>query len=449
MNGAELQPVELPLYSRLRKRVAAAPMAIAPGPSWVEWLRAQVRQGLSAHELAASALEAWLWPQEQRIPREAVVARLSRLPTDVQVLLPRLDKPAPLVFVALEQRCESPAAAPALPNLLDSCPVMRARNMAYGFHLARWHVDDLLGLQEVWRVLDARGRPWRWRQPVSIESPCFVSREAAVEWCESVAARIAPGRRAGRPAQVRWSAQRLRSGTDYREWLLTLPAFPFNERFGGRQHFDVDHLLMHMRTSVQGAGEQRFLLIEELQSDYNQAISRIERRRGKKIGDNAFQATWVELGLRVALLIACRQGLAGVATSTGAMHDVIYRQPNAGRAAFYDDRVARALQKLARALGLASGTTAFTGYTQRCIVLPVRDAHGPVAAPPQWHIAGEGAPTHDRLRFPSREQALRYAQVRLETEVRMEVPVLWMDAAARQKIFAEGLPVLGAVTASA
>lgn len=443
MSAPELQPLDLPLYSRLRQRVAAAPMAVAPGPDWVQWLQAQSRQGLSKHELAFSGLVEWLWPQEQRIPREAVLAQLSRLPTDVQVLLPRLEKPAPLVFVPLEQPCPEGEGALVMRNLVDPCPVLRARNSAYGFHLARWHVMDLLGMQEIWRVLDARGRPWRSRHLGRIQSPWFSSREAAVEWCEAVAAGIAPGRRAGRPAAVRWAAQRLRGGTDYREWLLTLPAFAFDRRFGGRQHFDVPRLLMHLRTSIRSADGRDFLFIEEIQSDYNQKISRMERDEGKKIADNAFQVTWVELGLRVALLIACRQGLAGVATSSGAMHDLIYQCARTGRVTFYDEHVARALQKLARALGLASGVTTVNGCTQYCRVLPVRDTTE--AASWQWYVVGHGNAAHGRLRFPSREQALRYAQVCLETEVSMPVPVLWLDAAARRRIYAAGLPVLGAV----
>lgn len=67
------------------------------------------------------------------------------------------------------------------------------------------------------------------------------------------------------------------------------------------------------------------------------------------------------------------------------------------------------------------------------------------AAVRYWRITGGGQTTEAHLRFPSREQARRYAEVRLEQEVVLPVPVLWLDAAARQRIYAAGLPVLGAV----
>lgn len=210
MTTPGLLPLDLPLYSRLRQRVAAAPMTAAPGAAWVAWLQAQLRQGLSAHELAASRLEPWLAGQAARVPRvprAEVLARLAALPTEVRVLLPKRERPAPLVFEALERRCPEFEGLLVMRGLVDPCPVLQARNVAYGFHLARWHVCDLLGQQGIWRVLDARGRPWRSRHLGRLASPWFPSREAAQEWCEAVATRIAPGRRAGRPPAVRWTRQ--------------------------------------------------------------------------------------------------------------------------------------------------------------------------------------------------------------------------------------------------
>lgn len=445
--------VALPLYSRLRRLIETSGLEQAPAAHWQGWLRGQLKHGLSAVELEYSGVEAWLQGREGRVGRNDLLGHIHALPSDVQVHLLRRRHRPELEFENVrktdaELRKLQPARSPH-----DPLPFVSLRNAAYDFNVVRYWERDLFGLHDTWRVVDGQGRLWRSHLAPAVEPPVFRTRLEALAWCRDVATRIIPEAR-GRPGYAQdWRHVRLNVGSDYREWLICLPHAGMYQVWSRRDHFKVDRLLMHLRTSVHECEAGQFLLVEEIQSDRNQHISQVVRTLRKaikgavpnSIQDNPFLKGWVELGLRVALLLACQQGLAGVAISTGDMQDMVYDQENAGRRQFYDVLLKRALAKLADDIGAGITETSVEGNTQH--TQPVREEF----------TAANGDRRHRwRLRhlysnellppvYDSYRDAVYARDYCIETRFRAAVPLLSMSAETRERILQAGLPSLGAV----
>lgn len=436
---------ELPLYSRLRERLAEAPMQIAPAADWHDWLDAQVKKGVSGKELDAARGLLWsdVLDESVRLTKAQLLAKLVQLPTDIVVKLPRKTRPEPLKFEAVNRLWERDEALLGVRDVVNRMLRLVSVNAAYDFQLCCWLISDVLGIQEVWRVLDGNGRPWRSRWLGKQPCPFFASEDEAKRWCEAVVARLTPMRGGRRACAVKWSEWRIKSGEDYREWLVTAPFFLFEERFISTVHFATPQLLMHLRTSVYRDGEDRFLYLEEIQSDYCQRASRSERGGHGVVDDNPFKGEWVALGLRAAVLMACRMGLDGVAVSSGAEQDQVYRSPNRGRAVFYDVQVRKALEKLAKSLRLEQGSVTHKGNSRHWIVLPSFGEDITGARIRRWQISG--VPGIENLVFSSREAAMRYAAHHASVVVENVVPMLRLRGDDRQRIYRSGLPVLGSV----
>lgn len=118
------------------------------------------------------------------------------------------------------------------------------------------------------------------------------------------------------PKQValgKWQRLAWTGGSEYREWLVTLPRLA--ESFYSA-HFGLRNVLLHLRVDVrEGANGERVLLVQELQSDWANAS-----RHDDSVPLPPFVREWPRLGLKLALLHAAQQGLDGVAWLKGADH---------------------------------------------------------------------------------------------------------------------------------
>ena len=130
--------------------------------------------------------------------------------------------------------------------------------------------------------------------------------------------------------------------------------------------------MAHVRTTVRITPQGgRLLVMEEIQSDWNQALRKaIQEARVRHTEDadecdliewdddldpppdNPYLNHWLEAALRMMLLLAANPGLAGIAWLPGTMHAERYPWANAeGLKAFYDRIVPAAAEKLAKSWG--------------------------------------------------------------------------------------------------
>ena len=183
------------------------------------------------------------------------------------------------------------------------------------------------------------------------------------------------------------------------------------------------------------------LLIEELQSDYFQTKRRMAHIPVNNVVFNPFESSWVELGLRVATLIACRKGLDGIAITTGKMQDAIYQKANEGRETFYESKVANALKKLAKPLGAEVGQTTVIARTQRFKITDAGPEYAGTSGRYSVHPMGS---TIDHVDFDNADATAELRE-RLEKTITSSVPVLWLNADQKVSLIRFGLPVLGAI----
>lgn len=116
----------------------------------------------------------------------------------------------------------------------------------------------------------------------------------------------------------KYSGYTLPGGENYRELLMTLPG---REYKGG--HYDEPNILAHVRFNERtGAGGERILHVEEVQSDWHQQGR--DKGYGGQIPDAPFKKTWHELALRRLLRWAAENGFDRLTLTTGEQQAARY-----------------------------------------------------------------------------------------------------------------------------
>ncbi|MBX9871110.1 MAG: hypothetical protein K2X75_03850 [Burkholderiaceae bacterium] len=177
----------------------------------------------------------------------------------------------------------------------------------------------------------------------------FQTDVAATELATSHAKRHFPKRLAlGRWGHCAWSG-----GQDYREWLITLPHHGVSFF---SSHFNVRNLLAHVRCDVrEGAGGERVLLLQEVQSDWAQSARRAISTGRIEAGDDRcppFMKEWTALAMKLVLLHAVHQGLDAVAWTRGEHQASRYKGLGAtGLHELYDRTLPREVSRMMRPFG--------------------------------------------------------------------------------------------------
>ena len=426
----------LPLYSKVRRAIELAPMESAPITAWRGWLLAQSKNGISPHELSCLDFATAVG----RVNKQGMLDHFQHLASDIEVLIHRKEKPRELQLQPVNMDGSSAVSIRLCKTIRKVIPFITHHNPVYDFNITRLSAKDLLG-NEFWAVLDSNGKYWKCKYLRTDEKPYFQTQQEAMNWCRRVARHLIPNTYKVLEPFVRWEDVRLEGGESYTEWLITQPHHTLNQEFRPNAHFNVKNLILHLRTSIYPSAGKRILLIEELQSDYFQTKRRMAHIPVNNVVFNPFESSWVELGLRIATLIACRQGLDGIAITNGQMQDAIYQKVNEGRATFYESKVANALKKLAKPLGAEVSLTTVIARTQRFKITDAGPEYAGTSGRYSLHAIGS---TIDHIDFDNADAA-EALRGRLEKTITASVPVLWLNTEQKLSLKHFGLPVLGAV----
>ncbi|MCA2997684.1 MAG: hypothetical protein ING75_03685 [Rhodocyclaceae bacterium] len=187
------------------------------------------------------------------------------------------------------------------------------KHPALGYWLVKTGYEDLATKAPNWIVLDNKGR--LLTDPENNRS-WFESDVKALDVMHvSIDGRFKSY--GGERAYLNFEQYTLPAGSDHREWLVQVPNWP---AFLDSEHFHVDSLIAHVRTTQRRTvlGEQ-ILFIEEIQSDAHAEIRRtnalIESKPNCKMKPRPFppfKNTWHEIGIKVALSLAAKQGFSKV-----------------------------------------------------------------------------------------------------------------------------------------
>lgn len=446
----ETQPIRL--WSTLRQRLVACGQAVAPIDQWFGTIRNLQKSGVSSAEIEWSGIEGYLVNQDAR-RRIHLTELLKVLDTQAacELLLQRhvTDEFSPIV------RFDKVPAPKEIPRPRVKKGVREVRLLHYrerSFGVCIWfnagYYQELFGRQKYWTVSVPIGRK---HFPKFDSTQKFVNPVRAMAFGRSliraVARRFAEKDFIG-PIKSRnyFSRYALPGGENYTEWLITAPNLPVSY-YG--PHFDVPNLVAHIRTTERISPDiGAVLVLEEIQSDWNQALREVELRgqlindddevEGDPPPDNPFRYHWVDAALRMMLLLAANRGFKAIAWLPGSIHAERFPWANAvGLEGFYDHLLPKTISKLGKSWGANVGRVTIPTHTRNFIVREAKGNKG-------YHVIEKTSGREIDHCFSSISDADE-CRLTLETPTTEQVPALLIGEAMRADLIANGLPCLGAV----
>ena len=482
----DISPIRL--WSPLQRQLAGCGLTKGSPQQWIGTIRNLQKKGVSAVEVEWSgimqelgedtesdcvvnellALAATLEGKPAREPIEPTPTILhidelldfltDRPPCELVLQRHITDEYTPLVRYEKQQR---PATLPSIVVRNGRREVRLLHFMDRTFGLCIWlHVDvdaELFGRHQYWSFSVPRGRKKLTSQPVNRK---FASAQEAMAYgralVERMARRLAAQGFVGQTRSLNQFARfALPGGEHYTEWLITAPNLSV-KYWGG--HFELPNIVAHVRTTVRITPQGgRLLVMEEIQSDWNQALRKaIQEARVRHTEDadecdliewdddldpppdNPYLNHWLEAALRMMLLLAANQGFAGIAWLPGTMHAERYPWANAeGLKAFYDRIVPAAAEKLAKSWGARLEAAQFSTLSRHFRVRELK-------AKAIWQVLSldSGKVVGDEFTSFAAAEACRRS---IEDTVLECVTALYLSEEIRNDIRQNGLPYLGAV----
>lgn len=452
----EVSPMKL--WSPLQRQLAACGQRRGTPLQWVGTIRNLQKNGVSALEIEWSGIIPALEKDTKPfLEIDELLACLTLEPPCELVLVRHVtDQYMPVVRYAKQPR---PAELPPLAVTRGRREVRLLHYTDRTFGLCIWlHVEfdaGLFGRNRYWSFSVPRGRKKLTSHPVNRR---FASAREAMAYGRLLVERMARRlQEEGFVGQTRslnhYTRYVLPGGDNYTEWMVTAPNL--SPMYWG-PHFDVPNIIVHVRTTARltprGA---RLLVIEEIQSDWNQELREAIREAKKRQlatdseGDilkwddgtppsNPYLNHWLEAGLKMMLLLASNRGFAGIAWLPGQLHAERFPWANAdGLKTFYDQIVPAAVAKLAKSWGAQLGEAQFSTLTRFFEVCKT-------AGGKTWVVLNlESRKVEDEV-FPDWDSAEAFRRTK-EIAVLENVTVLYLSEEIRADIRQHGLPQLGAV----
>jgi hypothetical protein len=454
MTGPKLETQQITLYSALEKRLVELGLKTARAGEWLRIIRNLPKKGVSETEIEWTQI-AWFLELdlEARITIDDI-RKFLVCEQPCELLLQRHveDKFAPVV--RFDQQ-KLPAHPPPIKMRygLRETRLLHVRDRSFGIGVwSHTQVDpELFGQNRYWSVSVPRGRK---HLPTYDPVNRFASSSDALAYGRKLVGDMAASLRSKGfvgpvYAMNHFSEYILPDGSNYSEWLITAPHVP--ETYSG-SHFEVDNVVAHVRTTDRISPEaDRLLVMEEIQSDWNQSLREAEHvlaERGWIAGQrfpcdldippfNPYLHHWLDAAVRMMILLAAENGYRGIAWLPGRLH--AERFPSAiasGLEVFYDRIVLKAVEKLGRSWGKTVEQSQITTRTRRYRTSYCRTDK-------RWRVI-ETATQRVVEKFDDERNAEIYC-ASLETPVNEDVFVLMIDDGMRNDLKLNGLPRIGSV----
>lgn len=369
----------LNLWSPLCRKLEAVPQSVAKAEQWTGLIRNFEKAGVSATEIEWSNLLLFLEScSGQKVSKDRLLAELSNnLCWDLRLVRQVNDDFSPSLNF---HRVPEPTKAPPV-FIKDGIREQRQtifRDRTFGLCINRHQECDagLFGHHVYWTLSLPQGQR---KFGFTAKYDEFETLEQAMAHAEKLLKQFQK-RLAGEgfvgtaKSENEYEKYHLPGGENYSEWLLSMPNFPAS--YWG-PHFEYPNVVAHIRTTFRSNTEhQKVLLLEEIQSDWNQALRDIELGKADQEmqdnppPENPYRFQWLETALRAMLTIAARQPVSGVAWLPGKVH--VQRFPWAdgdGLTGFYDVVVRKAMAKLGKVWGLQLRKTLIFPHENNLVLL--------------------------------------------------------------------------------
>jgi len=419
------------LYSQLRRRIEVLPQQRASAEQWQRTLLNMRRDGLRREELDWSKLPDFLSQQKgtTSISKEALLDVI-----DFTQIFPRLsndldcDLDAHLPFVEVAKRMPAyQLQMSGYPIGDDDLCVVRYRCEAPSYRVGSVRPrrsTSHSGDKRYWFLLGPYGKVVTDSES---GSAFFVSSDAALQAADAHA-RNSHRLRPALTYSKTYEYMSLHGGEGYREWLVTLPDY---HRSHFTAHYHERNVLLHIRSKIRYSEDgSRVLFIEELQSDWQQAVARHGLHSGIPLAP--YRKDWVSLALKLMLIHVVRSGLDGIAWADGAVHAMRYDREMGPLMRLYDQQIPQILSRLAKPWQATIERADFETrspwlHAARCDEC--------------WKVEGGAGKFSTRPRY-DKSEAL--AVIKRHTRaLTMSLPILRLPGAMQEHIAEQGLPLFG------
>jgi hypothetical protein len=441
----------LKLWSPLRRLLAASGQTKGSPAQWLGVVRNLQNKGVSAAEIEWSRINRYLTsrPALQLHLNELLDFLADAPPCELVLQRHITNEFAPVI---LFEKMELPAEFPpeTIRRGRREIHVLHYKERSFG--LCIWlHVEiepGIFGRHRYWSFSVPSGRK---HLPSFKRGKQFYSASEAVTYAKAVIARMAQDFVGPAQSRNRFTRYALPNGDHYTEWLITAPNLL--EGYWG-PHFEIKNLIAHVRTTERTTPDGlRLLVLEEIQSDWNQELRKaILDRKARELPDyvddifdmidmpplNPYQHHWLDAALRMMLTLAAHQGFDGVAWLPGQLHAERFYWANAnGLKAFYDRIVPTAVEKLAKSLGAELCRAEFSTLSRSFCVRRLDNA-------PKWRVINVDSRQVVGEVFSDQDKAEDFRRAQ-EVNVLETVTCIFLSTEIRADIRENGLPSLGTV----
>jgi hypothetical protein len=425
------------LYSCLQKKIEQLSMHRASPDQWRRTLLNMYRSGLREEEVTWSALMPYLAKMEHEgqmaITREELLSQIDFSIIRLSLTNETVTDPArKLEFTEIPtSKSINHSITPRTITGPSDCCVLRYVDPVHYYkvgYVKKQKNWNAVNLSQQWFALDSMGNPIG---DDKTNQQLFASKEQAFTSASRHALQ-----NLGIPVDYshygRYEHKSLFGGNDYREWLLSLPDYPLSHF---TSHYYTRNLLVHFRTKqridTQG---RRLLFIEEIQSDWHQsgAMFGYQNRWPGRITPAPFRREWLSLALKLLLLHAAEDDYDAIAWTQGEIQESHYFKKLSPVKRLYDNEIPRVLKRLCESHGLTIGSTRISTKEPRLHIARHWD---------KWFLTDETGSFYTRPRY-TQQEAMKVLSRHCK-QIDLEVPVLPLTQAAKERIKDCGFPLFG------
>ncbi len=220
----------------------------------------------------------------------------------------------------------------------------------------------------------------------------------------------------------------LHGGESYREWLVTLPEY---HRSHFNAHYPERNLLTHIRTKIRTTNDgSRVLFIEEIQSDWQQAVAQKGLASGVPLAP--FRKEWVSLALKLMVMHAVKNDLDGIAWADAQVHEMRYDRAMTPLLRIYDLEIPQILNRMGKRW--QTKVTHVDFKTRKPWLHAARCNEC-------WMVEGGTGKFSTRPRY-DKHQAMTLIE-RHSKQITMKLPFMRLPESMKQDIAKQGLPMFG------
>jgi hypothetical protein len=425
------------LYSCLHNRLELISMHRASPQQWRRTLMNMTRSGIREEEITWSGLLPYLdYMSEQghrAITRKQLLAQIDfsmiRLSLSNEIVPAQACK---LDFVEIPtSKSISHSIAPRTLIETSDCCVLRYVDPVHYYkvgYLKRLKGSPKEISSRQWFALDSMGNPIGDEETNQVH---FETKEQAF-FSASRHALQHLGVPVDYSHHSRYEHKTLYGGTDYREWLLSLPDYPLSHF---TSHYYTRNLLVHFRTKerIDTLG-RRLLFIEEIQSDWHQsgAMFGYQNRWPGKITPAPFRREWLSLAMKLLLMHAAEDDFDAIAWTRGEVQESHYFKKLSTVRRLYDNEIPRALSRLCDCMGPSMGTTRITTKEPRLQIARHWD---------KWFLTDKTGSFHTRPRY-TQQEAMKVLSRHCK-QIDLEVPFMLLSESEKTRIKNLSFPLFG------